>query len=94
MAITSNEIVKDLIEALSMFGTYTFDDKGPHEVMDLDYIVGELRELSAKDAGTIMKEVAAKNDRGQHLIDHIASGLDDMPDAWFNEMLDVSGAEY
>lgn len=94
MPITSDEIVKDLKEALERFGTYSFDDKGPSEVMDLDEIVSELRGMSAKDAGAIMKEVVAKNKRGQHLIDCIASCLDDTPDAWFNEMIEVSGAEY
>jgi len=94
MAITSDEIVKDLVESLVKYGTYSFDDKGPSEVMDINFIASELREMPAKVAGTLMKEVAAKNIRGEALINCIASCLDDMPDVWFNEMVDVSGADY
>lgn len=91
--MTGKEIIKDLEAALKMFGTYSYYDKGPHEVMDVESIASELRLISAKDAGTIMKEVGA-HEHGERLRDELAGHMDDMPERWFTEMLEVSGAEY
>ena len=46
----TNECLTELGVALKRFGTYSFDDKGPGEVMDIDRLVGKLRDKLAKDA--------------------------------------------
>jgi hypothetical protein len=90
--ITSKDILKQLKSALKQFGTYSFDDKGAHEVMDLDAICAELRSMPAKDAGKVMKQVeAGDKERGQALVDQLASNMDESPEKWFEEVLRVSG---
>lgn len=93
--ITSKQILDELQSALKEFGTYSFDDKGPDEVMNLLPIITELKSLTAKQAGLILKEVASsKNERGKRLAESLVSDLDRMPDEWFDELLEVSGLEY
>jgi hypothetical protein len=91
--MTAKEIIKDLKEALKMFGTYNYYDKGVDEVFNYRPIVKELEKMSAKDAGTLMKELSAY-EHGPHLVNALANDLDHMPEVWFTEMLDLSGAEY
>ena len=90
--ITAKEILKRLKSALKQFGEYSFDDKGAHEVMDLDSICAELRSMPAKDAGRVMKQVeAGDKERGQALVDQLASNMEESPEEWFEEVLRVSG---
>ena len=79
--ITSKEILKRLKSALKQFGTYSFDDKGASEIMDLDSIVAELRHMPAKDAGEVLKQVeAGDEERGQALVDQLASNMEESPE--------------
>jgi len=92
-----DEIIESLKEALETFGTYTFDDKGPDEVMDTDKITDRLSKLTAKEAGEVLKrvrETPMKGKRSEHLADYLANMLDEMPEEWFEEMLEVSGCDY
>jgi hypothetical protein len=64
----STRIIKELGEALKMFGSYTFDDKGPDEVMDIGGLVEELKKLTSNEASEVLFEVArAKNHKGRGL---------------------------
>lgn len=92
--ITANEIVAKLDEALKKFGTYSFEDKGAQEVMDLKEITSKLEKMTSSKAGEVMKSVAEKHDYGQSLINQLASALDNMPEEWFEDMITISGAEY
>lgn len=92
--ITVGDIIGQLEEALVEFGTYSFDDKGPHEVMDLDPITKRLKELEADDAGYILKEVIARHERGQILVTSIVNSLDDQPDDWFDKVNEMTGGTY
>jgi hypothetical protein len=90
--ITSKDILKQLKAALKKFGEYSFDDKGASEVMDLDAICAELRHMPAKDAGEVLKQVeAGDKERGQALVDQLASNMEESPEEWFEEVLRVSG---
>ena len=59
MQTLSTRIIKELGESLKMFGSYTFDDKGPNEVMGIRELVEELRTLPATEAAAVLFEVAA-----------------------------------
>lgn len=108
--ITSTEILEKLDEALKKFGTYSFDDKGPDEVMDIDSIVKQLKILTPEQAGSILKEVSSsksydlsnsyfflffsENNRKKRLAETLVNYLETMPDEWFEKMLEISEVEY
>ncbi len=92
--ITANEITTKLDEALKRFGTYQFEDKGADEIMDMQEIAEKLKTMTSTQAGQVMKQVASSHDRGQQLINDLVMSLDSMDEEWFEDMLNVSGAEY
>ena len=95
--MTAENILEKLTEALTRFGTYSFDDKGPYEVMNITPITEFVKTLSKEDAATIIKEVIAAegySNRNKVLADAIAGECDDMPEDWFDYVLENSGAEY
>jgi hypothetical protein len=51
---TAADIMKKIDEAIKMFGSYSFDDKGPDEVMDIDSITAKLKGKPVKEIGTIL----------------------------------------
>ena len=55
----ANTILAAAQSALKQFGTYTFDDKGPHEVMELDQFVEVLRKMPANEAAEAIRTVAS-----------------------------------
>lgn len=64
----STRMIQELGEALRMFGTYSFDDKGSNEVMNTNKLVAELKKLSAAEAAEVLFEVAAsKKHKGRGL---------------------------
>ena len=80
-----NTFVKDaqaaLKTALKEFGTYSFDDKGPYEVMEIEPLEKRLREFSPQDAATGLCQLAAKGDREERVAEYLANCLEDLPDA-------------
>ena len=54
----SLRIMSDLSQALKDFGTYTFWDKGPHEVMAINELAEEVQALPPKEAAEVLIEVA------------------------------------
>lgn len=64
----SQQILEALKDALRQFGTYSFDDKGPNEVMDIDEFVEHLRVLPPTEAAMVLIEVAtSKKHKGRGL---------------------------
>lgn len=60
-------IINELGVALKQFGTYAFDDKGPHEVMGFE-MTAELRKLPAAEAAAVLTMVAtSKKYKGRGL---------------------------
>lgn len=95
--MTVENILEKLAEALTRFGTYSFDDKGPYEVMNIAPIARFVKTLSKEDAAKIIKEVIEAegfSDRNKELANTIAGECDDMPEDWFDYVLENSGAEY
>jgi hypothetical protein len=94
--MTAENILEKLNEALTKFGTYSFDDKGPHEVMNIGAISDYIKTLSKEDAVAIIKEVIDVEGYSKRkvLADAIVGDCDNMPEDWFDYVLDNSGAEY
>ena len=51
-----------LIEAKDQFGKYSYDDKGPDEVMDVDELVRELKKLHIDTIITQLLHLANRTD--------------------------------
>lgn len=51
-----------LVEAKEHFGTYGYEDKGPHEVMDIFELLVEFEKLSVEDAAVELKHLAHRTD--------------------------------
>ena len=61
-----DECLSELGLALERFGTYTFDDKGAHEVMDVDVLAEKFRKLTPEDAATVLLALSkSKNHDGR-----------------------------
>ena len=73
--ISSKEIIDKLDEAFKMFGEYTYFDKGAEEIMDVDEIVKELKEMSNADILKVLKEVEANHKDSELLLSAITMGL-------------------
>ena len=95
MTNAAKEILQELRDALEQFGTYSFDDKGAYEVMDLNSISSSLRKLPSDMVGKILKEVGegGEDGRAESLRDQIYGEFQEMPDDWFEEVGRISGAE-
>jgi hypothetical protein len=89
----ATECIKEIGVALKKFGTYSFDDKGPTEVMDVDVLVKKFRKLSAEEAGKAILELAESKEhdgRCEYLATTILCDLQD-----WDELFDIPGvADY
>lgn len=82
-----DQALSDLGVALKSFGTYSFDDKGPNEVMDLTPLVQMLRKMTPEEAGKSLCELASSGKhkgRGLYLAETLTMMLQDW-DALFNQ---------
>lgn len=71
-------ISSELKTALLDFGIYTFNDKGPQEVMDIGTIISKLQTLSLKEIGIVIRILNEEH------ASHEMSGLTD-------HLLDIFG---
>lgn len=78
--------------AIKKFGTYSFWDKGPSEVMNLSPFVSALREMTAEDAAQKLKELSDMGDGQARVVNEMLVDLQDM-DEWLDQVLDISGLE-
>ena len=88
-AKANNDLVKQCLDelgiALEQFGTYTFGDKGPDEVMDIDALVEKFRQLDPATAGvTICKLAKSKKyqGRGERVASEILCSLQEWDELW------------
>jgi len=91
MATIQERVIKELGEALKLFGTYSFDDKGPHEVMSITPFVNELRAMPAVDAAATIIEIAKVKKHGGRALqvaENLVHGLDD-----WDELFALPGIE-
>ena len=76
--------------ALKEFGTYSFDDKGPHEVMSIGILKSDLKAMSAEDALAVLKLMVARKDgRGQVLADAIICSYRNDEVEWLDEAFNI-----
>ena len=95
--MTPKDVLIQMKEALKRFGTYSFDDKGPHEVMDIFSITNYVKLLPKEEAVEFIKEIVDSqgySDRNKDVANAIFGDCDDMSDEWFKYVLENSGAEY
>lgn len=96
------EIMEKLDNALKTFGTYTFGDKGPHEVMDIYSIKRKLETKPISEIGKILAQVldnyenistlgaryARKRYESSKLVNAIIGDFDDLSEEDFTELLE------
>jgi hypothetical protein len=83
----TNECLAELGWALKRFGTYSFDDKGPSEVMDIDRWVEKLRGMPVAEATTVLLELASCNEydgRSNELARALVGELEDWDELFEN----------
>ncbi len=81
----TKECLSELGLALKRFGTYQYDDKGPHEVMELEPLIAKFQELSAIKAAEVLLEIAASpkyDNRGSYLAQTLLSFMEDWEELW------------
>ena len=88
------EIIEDMHYSLKEYGNYTFWDKGPQEVMDIDKWVSEMKDLSANKAKEFLEKVYDYSKEGSKVANCIISDLEDMPDDWWDELMSGEKLEY
>ena len=69
--------------AIKEFGRYTFGDKGPNEVMDLDPFIRELKAMDPAEAGIRLEALAVCGRDYNTAAASILSGLDDQEEKWW-----------
>lgn len=87
----SLSIIGKIDDALKQFGSYTFDDKGPYEVMDIGSIVYALKQKEVEEISTILSQILDNYEnkkRSSSLVSTIIGELDEsIPDDDFEELL-------
>lgn len=56
--------VSEINDAIEQFGSYSYGDKGPQEVMDLGPLLAELKKMPAQDAAQALRSVAHSKAKG------------------------------
>ena len=75
----------DVGEALRLFGAYSFDDKGPHEVMGVSEIIEKFLAMDPVDADETLQELAIQPDyegRCEHLVSAILIDMQEWDEFW------------
>jgi len=91
-AVVNEELVKHCLaaikEAVRQFGSYTYDDKGPREVMEVEEFVHKFRTLDPVIAGNTLLHLAKRNGRAEMLVSDILCNLQEW-DELFEAVPDV-----
>lgn len=87
----TDKLLKELKSALNKFGTYSFDDKGPEEVMDIEKLVQEYQSLPQKNKIEVAQEVKKEDHRANTVLTQILSAVEKkISTTEFQEILKVS----
>jgi hypothetical protein len=84
-------IIDKLDYAIKQFGSYTFEDKGPDEVIDIPSIKNKLSNKPIKEIAKILSEVLDNYPNYGHassLVNYIIGEFDNLSDEDFEELLD------
>jgi hypothetical protein len=80
-----NKTYTALLEGIDKFGRYTYEDKGPDEVMLVGPVLAELKRLPLKDQADNLNELFLRTDHGHGLAGWLVGSLEDKPD--FDKLL-------
>lgn len=78
-----DEIIAEINHARKQFGDYTFGDKGPYEVMNIDKLVNTLNKLHIEFVASVLSFVLDNypdEEFSQSAVECIIMGLEDRPD--------------
>jgi hypothetical protein len=76
--ITSKECIKIIKEALRQFGEYSYHDKGPDEVIDMNTVLYAFKGMTAKQIADVLAEVRAYK-FGDPFVSSVLVDLQDEP---------------
>jgi hypothetical protein len=93
MKITAKEIIDRINHALAMFGSYTYNDKGAREVMDINEIVECLKTMPAKEIIAVLQEVELKHKNPYPCLSDILGAMDDWESPVANELFESDIAQ-
>jgi len=79
----ATKVMEATDDAIRDFGRYTFGDKGPNEVMDLDLFTQELKAMAPAEAGARLEALAVCGKDYHTTASSILCGLDDQEEAWW-----------
>jgi hypothetical protein len=89
---TAADIMGKIDEAIKRFGIYSFDDKGPDEIMDIDFITRSLLSgKPVKEIGSILSEILdnySDSKRALRFVECIIGEFDYLPEDEFTELLE------
>ena len=88
---SATDIMSQIDKAIEMFGSYSFDDKGPWEVMDINSIKKNLSTKSIKEIASILSQVLdnySNYERASYVVNCILGEFDSLPEDEFDELLD------
>lgn len=79
------QMVYDIHHALEQFGEYSFNDKGPGEVMEVYHWVGQVQGLPVAEAADVLLQLASTGRHGEKLASEILLELQDWDELFDNE---------
>ncbi len=89
--MNKNEIVKNALDelqkAIKRFGEYSFDDKGPNEVMNIGPIVRNIKTLSTEDMIDALITIGSSDvceGRGFYLASCLVGDMEDIDEIFEN----------
>lgn len=76
------EVLHDLKIGLEKFGTYTFFDKGPEEVMNIDAWADKFKTQSIDYVAETLKDILKDEEYGPRLVSSILMCLEEWDELW------------
>ncbi len=91
----AEKALSDLEKSLKEFGTYSFDDKGAYEVMNVNIFVRQIGSMDVESASECLLLISngRKDGRGENLANTILTNIRQTED-WIDGVLDITGMEY
>ncbi|KKM97502.1 hypothetical protein LCGC14_1167530 [marine sediment metagenome] len=88
------KIIEEMHLSLKEYGTYTFWDKGPQEVMGVSEWASKIENLPADEARELLETICDYSKEGAKLANCIVDSLDDSPEDWWNKLMVGDKLEY
>lgn len=82
MTVLAEECMHELAVALKKFGTYSFFDKGPSEVINIDALSSRFRAVGADHATEAFKDILKDKEYGKRFVSSILVCLQDWDELW------------